>query len=81
MATATKAILAKARLTEKGYTNGPTVRYTMESGMQVSNMGTGSGKASMEILTLVSGDSRRRKGTVCIFGKTEIDMRVSGSSA
>ena len=58
---------------------GLMARFTKASGKVDLRKGKVFGKVYLAILTLVNGHKARQTGTVCINGRTVIDMKASGN--
>ena len=67
-----------AKLTEKAYTHGKTVKYMMASGIRDLNKVTGYGKESIRTRTSENGAHPKLMVMVCILGQMEIDMKANG---
>jgi len=78
--TSIKASTRQANHMERVFTPGQTGRSTMESGPEVLNKGTESGRASKMNRTLDSGSTTKLKDMEFTSGVTETGMRVNGTA-
>jgi hypothetical protein len=78
-ATNTWEITPKAKLTEKVFTRGQTVKLTTESGPLGLNTVMVFGKDIMVILILGNGIKTKLMATVSMSGLMETNMKVNGS--
>ena len=79
MAIVTTDISRWARQTVKEFTLGLTVKSTTENGFKVLNRAMAFGEACTMTHTLESGSSQKLMGMAFTLGKTETDMRASGT--
>jgi hypothetical protein len=66
---------------EKASTPGPMAKFTTESGKEEENKALESGKASMEMIILVSGRMDKSRAMEFTTGKMGTDMKGSGKIA